>query len=257
MRTTTNKKLYRTISLITDLFQLQLCLYCLKKSRNTFSIEFFKSQVQVLICCALNVPGLPVINLQLWQFLCLCQVNVKTFQTVFFIVTHRQQLQHWLFFFLAHVSVALGLNKLIWSTMVTSLIKCLTACGCGISPPEHLRCFKSFSLHVARCENNNCGWTNVCRNVKVTHTLNMMKWVSLSLFFYSSYFSIPSLSLPASLLLPFLTSIMYSDTPIHCSLFSLCVSIVPRPSLFFHFCPEFKMSSRNLEIDGFFNKSQP
>lgn len=136
------------------------------------------------------------------------------------------------FFFSAHVSVALGLNKLIWSTMVTSLIKSLTACGRGISPPEHLRCFKPFSLHVARCENNNCGWTNVCRNVKVTHTLNMMKWVSPSLFFYSSYFSISSLSLPASLLLPFLTSIMYSDTLIHCSLFSLCVSIVPRPSLF-------------------------
>lgn len=160
------------------------------------------------------------------------------------------------FFFLAHVSVALGLNKLIWSTMVTSLIKCLTACGCGISPPEHLRCFKSFSLHVARCENNNCGWTNVCRNVKVTHTLNMMKWVSLSLFFYSSYFSISSLSLPASLVtfLNFYYVLRHSDSLFF--IFTLCLNRSPSFS-FFHFCPEFKMSSRNLEIDGFFNKSQP
>lgn len=53
----------------------------------------------------------------------------------------------------------------------------LAACGRGIIPPEHLHFFKPFSLLGA-------GITVVggqmCRNLKVTHSLNMMKWVSLS-----------------------------------------------------------------------------
>lgn len=70
-----------------------------------------------------------------------------------------------------------------------------------------------FPCLFARCKNNNCGRTNVCRYLKVTHTLNMMEWVSQSLF---SLHLLPLNFIPLSVSLSIVTALNFY--------FALCLS---------------------------------
>lgn len=104
--------------------------------------------------------------------------------------------------------------------------------------------FKSIFLLVTCRRNNICGCTSVLRDMKVSVTLNMMEWVSLSPILCT--FCLNSIPIPRSAflqLLPFLTSIMYSVSLLLVFFIFSC-----RLSIFTSlYCPRSNMPLKNLE----------